>query len=195
MSFVALQHSSDPKVLFFTSSKRGVLSALPCVLRRPTLGFGYPFDELASPLDPREPISAPHALGLRSLRFFSIEVIGRRFPFFPPPWRFASKPLRLRCCASAVFPPQQPFPYLPPGGLDPVGVVTFVSLGPLRLSLRLPNLKGLSPLRFPSRYFISSTLSSRDPFTLRVLPTSGPASPFSGRRPVWPFCRSSSRFL
>jgi hypothetical protein len=65
------------------------------------------------------------------------------------------------------------------------------ALGPLRLSVRRSGPSGISPVEQPPRHWLLSPLARRTRPTLGALPRNGPAFSLTGRRPVWPFCRSA----
>jgi hypothetical protein len=78
LSFLALQHPSDPETLLlipFRTSER-LCSALPEV---PPSGFGYPLGVFGLP-DPRKPLSALNAPGLPLSKLSSLTAIGETFP-------------------------------------------------------------------------------------------------------------------
>jgi len=147
----------------FSPSFESVFGALPCIQRRPTLGFGYPLDELFQPVDPWKPLSAPHALGLSPSELFSSRRIGKEFllllsvlALFPK----TSSALGRRL--NGFLPSSKPYPSLPPVGLEPVGALA--SLGafqPLGLSLHLPDGTSVSLVPFPFRCWLFSSLAKR----------------------------------
>jgi len=78
LSFSALQHPSSPRTLLCIPCRTSgrLCSALPEV---PPSGFGYPLG-VFSPLDSREPLSAPYAPGLPLSKLSSLTAIGKTFP-------------------------------------------------------------------------------------------------------------------
>lgn len=98
----ALQHFRMQKPFFSPPVARRRLEAVTLTSRSPTLGFGYPLDELAWLSHPWEPLSAPNALGLRSSELFSSRGIGEPFQAHLPLLHFPAKPSRPCPGASAV---------------------------------------------------------------------------------------------
>lgn len=97
---------------------------MPCLPGSPTLGFGYPLDELVSSTNPWKPFSAPHALGLLLSKLSSSIAIERKFPLSlsaPALWTKTLTASILRF--SGFLPLWKPYPFSLPDGLDPVGAL------------------------------------------------------------------------
>lgn len=148
----------------FSLSFESVFGALPCVQRRPTLGFGYPFDELYQLVNPWKPLSAPHALGLFPSELFSSRMIEKEFPLSLCVLALFSK----TCSAldrrlNGFLPSSKPYPSVPPVGLEPVGALASLgSFQPLGLSFHLPDGTSVSLVPFPFRCWLHSFLAKRD---------------------------------
>jgi hypothetical protein len=175
---------------------RSVQKTLPCLLKVPPLGFGYPSDGVSS-LNPGRLLSAPNALGLCPSELFSSKMAQMRSPSLVPLLRLRQtvqpvQPALQRCqlISKAVS------PFLRPGGLARVGTLALLSflasgaLPPLRMDPR-----SLSS-NLPSRLFPDCNLTITARQDLRVCHRSGLAfSPRGGRRPLWPFSPTVARYL
>lgn len=120
-SFIALQHISDSRALFFTPlwEKRPTTFAL--VPGSHTLGFGYPLGVSFNSQILRKPISASNTLELHSSEPFSSRMIrSESLPPFPL-LRFSSKPFSLLSALQRFDPIQKAVPLYAPEGLVRVG--------------------------------------------------------------------------
>jgi hypothetical protein len=130
---VALQHFRIREPFFSLPLLWQRRRNVALLLRSLTLGFGYPLNEMVWLSHPRESLSVPNALGLRSSELCSFQVIEKPSQALLSTRALSGKTLpTLPRRFSGLLPPRKPSPFVPPKCLAWVG--SFCSLEPFDLS-------------------------------------------------------------